>query len=530
MSTPTPSPQNVLRASALAPLLGLVTLAAQAQPCIWQHRETVAPTAQQDAQFGWFLAGVGDVTSNGSGDLAIGAHFYDHGPLISTGAVFLYAGGQPVGTPPFRSLYGQTGDEHFGTSIAGGFDIDGDQIHDLAIGARLRFSGTGAVDVFRGSAAFATTPWLTLVGEANNDWFGQSVALGDLDGDGYAEIIVGAPYSSRGGNGSGAVFIYRGGPTPSTQPWLILSGEGNHNHFGWSVAFLGDFTGNGYGDIAVGARLHGTGLNAARGKAYVFQGGPSMSATPVRTWLGAARDDWFGQSVAAVGDVNGGGRPDLLVGAPYNDQGALNAGAAYLFYGEHPAGSPPAAVYLGQSADAQFGWAVGGAGDVDGDGRPDLLVGARMQSAPGLPAAGRMYLFSGANTSTAPFATVNGAAANDWLGNSVGSAIGFKVLGRGTPVAGIPYADVTASNQGAAGMYDPCTAAPCYANCDQSTTPPILNVEDFSCFINQFASAQGLAHELQLTHYANCDQSTTPPVLNVEDFSCFINRFSQGCR
>jgi hypothetical protein len=71
--------------------------------------------------------------------------------------------------------------------------------------------------------------------------------------------------------------------------------------------------------------------------------------------------------------------------------------------------------------------------------------------------------------------------------------------------------------------------SPCYANCDGSTTPPILNVEDFSCFINRFAEAQGLPHQQQLTHYANCDQSTTPPVLNVEDFSCFINRFAAGC-
>jgi hypothetical protein len=69
----------------------------------------------------------------------------------------------------------------------------------------------------------------------------------------------------------------------------------------------------------------------------------------------------------------------------------------------------------------------------------------------------------------------------------------------------------------------------CYANCDGSTTAPVLNVEDFSCFINKFAEAQNLPHQQQLTHYANCDQSTTAPVLNVEDFSCFINRFAAGC-
>lgn len=69
----------------------------------------------------------------------------------------------------------------------------------------------------------------------------------------------------------------------------------------------------------------------------------------------------------------------------------------------------------------------------------------------------------------------------------------------------------------------------CYANCDSSTSPPVLNVEDFTCFINEFATAQNLPHEQQITHYANCDGSTTAPVLNVEDFTCFINAFAAGC-
>jgi hypothetical protein len=69
----------------------------------------------------------------------------------------------------------------------------------------------------------------------------------------------------------------------------------------------------------------------------------------------------------------------------------------------------------------------------------------------------------------------------------------------------------------------------CYANCDNSTTPPVLNVEDFVCFINEFAQGQLLPTSQQITHYANCDGSTTEPVLNVEDFICFINEFSQGC-
>jgi hypothetical protein len=71
--------------------------------------------------------------------------------------------------------------------------------------------------------------------------------------------------------------------------------------------------------------------------------------------------------------------------------------------------------------------------------------------------------------------------------------------------------------------------SPCYANCDASTTAPILNVEDFACFINAFAAAQSLPPAQQVTNYANCDASTVMPVLNVEDFACFINRFAAGC-
>jgi hypothetical protein len=70
---------------------------------------------------------------------------------------------------------------------------------------------------------------------------------------------------------------------------------------------------------------------------------------------------------------------------------------------------------------------------------------------------------------------------------------------------------------------------PCYANCDGSTVEPILNVEDFTCFINEFAAGLALPPAQQTTHYANCDGSTTEPALNVEDFICFIDAFAQGC-
>jgi hypothetical protein len=78
--------------------------------------------------------------------------------------------------------------------------------------------------------------------------------------------------------------------------------------------------------------------------------------------------------------------------------------------------------------------------------------------------------------------------------------------------------------------YSYAGAPPCYANCDGSTVEPVLNVDDFTCFINEYASAGSLPHEQQVAHYANCDGSTVAPALNVDDFTCFINEYAQGCR
>jgi hypothetical protein len=115
---------------------------------------------------------------------------------------------------------------------------------------------------------------------------------------------------------------------------------------------------------------------------------------------------------------------------------------------------------------------------------------------------------------------------------------GFNANGLQSVNGGVSWVSVLDSGIGchrpAAGQDHPfrilgTATAACYPNCDESTTPPILNVEDFACFLNRFSYATSLPHNEQLTHYANCDGSTTAPVLNVEDFTCFLNRFAAGC-
>jgi trimeric autotransporter adhesin len=122
---------------------------------------------------------------------------------------------------------------------------------------------------------------------------------------------------------------------------------------------------------------------------------------------------------------------------------------------------------------------------------------------------------------------VDGGITGPGLGSNFPSVFGLGVAG-GRLYVGGSFTEVNGMAANGLAARTPCTPV-CYANCDGSTTAPILNVEDFTCFINEFAAAIQLPHEQQLTHYANCDESTTAPVLNVEDFTCFINKFAQGC-
>jgi trimeric autotransporter adhesin len=121
---------------------------------------------------------------------------------------------------------------------------------------------------------------------------------------------------------------------------------------------------------------------------------------------------------------------------------------------------------------------------------------------------------------------------SEWtvVGGGVGGAVYAIASYRGESIVGGDFPTVGAAHEAQNLARWGCPPPPrCYANCDGSTTPPILNVDDFVCFINEFAEAQSLPHEQQATHYANCDGSTTIPVLNVDDFTCFIAAFATGC-
>jgi hypothetical protein len=226
---------------------------------------------------------------------------------------------------------------------------------------------------------------VTLTGELPNTSFGVSVATaGDVNGDGYDDVIVGAPTY---GNDAGRAYIYLGSiDGPSITPSFTVTGEAVTNYLGGSVATAGDVNRDGYADIIVGA----SGYNNGTGRAYVYLGSASgISLTPAFTATGVTTSDAFGLSVATAGDVNGDGYADIIVGAPMYSN---FIGRAYLYLASASGISATSAFTLtGEALMNDFGRSVATAGDVNGDGYDDVIVGAEGYSG----SMGRAYVYLG---------------------------------------------------------------------------------------------------------------------------------------
>ena len=244
-------------------------------------------------------------------------------------------------------------------------------------------------------------------GEHTGDEFGRSIAwIGDVNTDGYDDLLIGA-FRYPEIQSHGKAYLYFGGPAlDSVADLVIPPPAGNVAWFGISVASAGDFNGDGHPDFIVGAQYSGY-----EGKAFIYYGGPALDATADFTLTGESTGAFteFGASVASAGDVNEDEFDDVIVGAPWYPGGGNKPGRAYVFFGGAVPDAVPDRVFAGVGYD-QLGSVVGSAGDMNGDGHPDVFASAPTNS------TGALYVwFGGPSFDTTPDLTLFGSGVNESL-------------------------------------------------------------------------------------------------------------------
>lgn len=305
--------------SNLCTLLALVCLSAQFSS------GQCPPTYIYDGEaagdwFGQSLGSAGDVNNDGYDDIIIGA-IYNYAGGFQAGRAYVFSG------KTGDTLYVFTGTEEsliFGRSVASAGDVNNDGYNDIIVGAPETFTldtDPGRAYVFSGLNGDTLYAY---IGEAIGDRFGYTVAsAGDVNNDSFDDFIIGAiDYNS--GRGRAYVFSGQTGDT-----LYIFDSEGNSDEFGIISAAAGDINNDGYDDIIVSAWINNS--DSGRGYAYVFSG---QTGDTLYVFRGEAASDFFGVSAASAGDVNNDGYDDIIIGAHYNDVGGIDAGRAYVFSGQ----------------------------------------------------------------------------------------------------------------------------------------------------------------------------------------------------
>ena len=451
----------------------------------WTHQSNLS-----SAHSGWAVAGAGDVDGDGYDDVVVGAPDYDGGHN-GEGRAWLYLGGSGGldSTHSWSVEANKTGAQ-LGYSIAGAGDVNNDGRDDVIVGApgwSNGHTGEGAAFVYLGTSSGlnGSAVW-SAEGQQTGAGFGHSVdTAGNVDGDAYDDVAIGAPWLDAGQNNEGKAYVYHGSAGgPSGYPDWMAEGQQDDANFGFDVAGIGDATGDGYGDLLVGARYFDAG-QTDEGRAYLYYGSSSgLPSTP--TWYDESDQSsaGYGWSVAGA-DLDGNGLSDLLVGAPLYDGGQSNEGRVYVYWGQ--AGGPstgPGWTPESNSSGAQFGVSVAGVGDVDGDGTDDLLVGANTYTS-GQSDEGGVWFWLGdaGGPSGGADWTAQANQGGAWMGWSVDGAGDVDDDGFADLLIGAPYRDSGQTDEGVAWLFP---AEP--ADADDDGDPDIWDCDDGNAAVHNSAS------------------------------------------
>jgi PKD repeat protein len=404
----------------------------------------------------------GDVNGDGYDDIIASApYWYSEwygGSPDDPGRVYVYLGSSSglAGTPA-ASIVSTEVDDSFGSAAGCAGDVNDDGYDDVIVGAPYHNSeetASGRAYVYYGSSSG--------IDDTEADWtydypwqwsrFGwYASTAGDVNGDGYDDVIIGTDWVD-------VVMVFHGSANGlGSQPAWDSEGDTNPNneeHFGFSVNTAGDVNGDGYDDVIIGAPGYTNGQQE-EGRAYIYYGSSSGLSSSV-DWTVESNVPYatLGYSVAPAGDVNDDGYDDVIIGAPYYGDGETDEGAAYLFYGgPNTPESSPNWFIESDIEDTLLGYAVGPAGNVNGDAYDDILIG--LVSYDVIWEEGGAYLFYGADDDPLPTATptitptvtstaepfyfpttdvlddfnrANGAIGSDWTGSTSGYTISSNKL------------------------------------------------------------------------------------------------------
>ncbi len=353
------------------------------------------------AEAGTSVAPTGDVNSDGRNDLMVGGAGTNQVWLVASGA-----SGEIDLAGARATLLGAAGDD-VGAAVASPGDVDGDGIDDLLVGAPGANAGTGAAYIVSGTVTGAIDLSLDSMGVATGtSAFGRAgetvSSAGDLNGDGTPDWWMGAPQAiGDTGVPTGVAYLFFGPTTGSlsVDDAVWFSGGTTWDGVGSALASLGDVDGDGVSDVAIGTS-EADPAGASSGAVWVFLGPVPSSDLSVddsdAQYLGTAAGDGVGRSVSGAGDVDGDGYDDILIGAPTASGGGSSGGVAYLWSGpvSGAADATGAQAMLVASAPGdRLGSAVAAAGDVNADGWADILVGAADRDGAGTDAGAAYVAF-----------------------------------------------------------------------------------------------------------------------------------------